>query len=84
MKFREYSKLNDLARMESILTSKFKDLNFDIREKNGNFVIEWNWKENNGKVIPNNVEIMKSLREANIIPKRYNVMSNIAMLELEY
>jgi hypothetical protein len=85
MKFQQYNKVIDVPKLGGILTSKYKDLSFNIGEENRNIFIEWNWKEeNNGKVVPKTIEIMKTLRDNHIIPKRYNVCASLSRLELEY
>ena len=84
MKFQEYNKSNDVTNLSGILTTSYKDLKFNIGEEKGNVFIEWNWKEECGKVVPKTLDIMKTLRDNNIIPKRYNVCPNLARLEMEY
>jgi len=85
MKFKNYyNKANDVPKLGGILTSKYTDLSFNIGEENNNVFIEWNWKEPNGQVVPKTIDIMKTLRDSNISPKRYNVCPSLARLELEY
>lgn len=84
MKFQQYSKSIDVPKLGGILTSKYKDLAFNIGEENKTIFIEWNWKENNGKVVPKTIEIMKTLRDNHIYPKKYGVHASLSRLELEY
>jgi len=84
MKFQEYNKVNDVQKLGNILSTSYKDLDFNIGEDQGNTFIEWNWKEPNGKVITKTIDIMKTLKLHKIIPKSYKVCPNLARLELEY
>ena len=85
MKFQQYSKSIDVPKLGGILTSTYKDLAFNIGEENKNIFIELNWKEeNNGQVVPNTIEIIKTLKNNHIYPKRYSVCASLSRLELEY